>query len=221
LSARRRLLVVSAERTRIARELHDTLLQGLVGIAFQFDGISQQLASSPEMALRRMAALREHVQRYIKETRWAIWALRSPIAAELDLPVVLERMSVRLLSDTEVDLAFRTTGIRRTLSEAVQQQVLRITHEAIMNVVRHSRARTLNVQLSYEESSLRLRISDDGVGFAGSNHANASQERWGLLTMRERAEQIDATLSIRTDAGSGTEITLVVPFDSRTPDAVV
>src|SRR5262249_46385166 len=221
LSVRRRLLVVSAERTRIARELHDTLLQGLVGIAFQFDGISQQLVSSPDGALKRIAALREHVQLYIKETRWAIWALRSPITAEYDLPVLLERMSTRLLSDTDVNVTFTTTGSRRTLSESMQQQILRITHEAIMNVVRHARATILTVELDYQESSLRLHISDNGVGFATSPQMNAGQERWGLLTMRERAEQIDATLNIRTDTGSGTEITLVVPFDSKTPGDVV
>ena len=89
---------------------------------------SHSSSARPEMTLKRMAALREHVQRYIKETRWAIWALRSPIAAEYELPVLLERTSARLLSDTEVDLVFRTTGVRRTLTEIVQQQILRITH---------------------------------------------------------------------------------------------
>jgi signal transduction histidine kinase len=208
---RRRLVIVLAERTRVARELHDTLLQGLVGIAFQFDAISQQLSSSPDLARQRLSEVRDHVQHYIKETRFAIWALRSPIFAGMQLPDVLQRMAAGLVAGKELRVRHEMSGVPRRVSSELQHQVLRIAQELLTNVVRHARATTVTMRLDYEADAIRLEILDDGGGFIDGNATENEWEGWGLRAVRERAQEINASLTIMTGIGGGTKVTLRVP----------
>src|SRR5262249_1268773 len=107
---RRRFSFVLAERARIAREIHDTLLQSLVGVAVQFNTLSNEVETSPASASEHLTRLRRQIEMYIREARRSIWDLRSPTLEGTDLAVALRQEAERILSDTSLRLEFRVTG---------------------------------------------------------------------------------------------------------------
>ena len=210
LHLRRQFQVVLTERVRIAREVHDTLLQGLFGVALQIDGISKQLESSPERTKERLENVREMVGRYIRETRSSIWLLRSESLQGRRLPDVIHEAAKTLTADTPVQLRFEVTGYVRQLAAELEQQLLRIVNEAIVNIVKHARATEVQLDLRYHADALNIRVSDNGCGFATERVAGDDPLGLGLIGIRERAEQIGATLTLSSAPGRGTEIELVV-----------
>ncbi len=198
------------ERARIAREIHDTLLQGLFGVALQVDGISKQLDSSPEGTKERLATVRGLVSRYIRETRSSIWLLRSPSLEERDLPAAIRETAESLTAGTPVRLDFEVSGAARGLTSELEEQLLRIAHEAIMNVVKHAHATAVQVTLHYQPDAVRLSVSDNGRGFDPAQAGESNSMRWGLVGMRERAASVGATLSVSSTGGAGTRVELTV-----------
>lgn len=211
LHVRNQFKAVLAERARIAREIHDTVLQGLFGVALQVDGISKQLESSPEGTRERLEAVRRSVSRYIRETRSSIWLLRSPSLEERNLPAAIREAAETLTAGTPVHLEFDITGPVRPLANGLEEQVLRIVHEAIMNVVKHAQASVIHLTLRYEPESVCLRVSDNGCGFDTERVATTERARWGLVGMSERARQVGARLKLSSAVGRGTEVELVCP----------
>jgi hypothetical protein len=158
---RRQFDLVLAERTRVAREIHDTLLQSLVGVALEFDDISGQLdASSP--LNRQVSRVREQVEHYIRETRQSIWDLRSPTLEATDLATALKDFGDAAVAGSRVQFQFTSDGQPRRLASHVEEQLLRIGQEAVNNAVRHASATLIRMELSYGRESVRLRVFDDG-----------------------------------------------------------
>ncbi|NOT27763.1 MAG: hypothetical protein HOP16_16875 [Acidobacteria bacterium] len=213
MHVRRQFQVVFNERARIARELHDTLLQGLFGVALQVDGISTQLETSPEGTKERLDGVRRLVTRYIRETRSSIWLLRSESLEERHLSATLRDAAEALTAGTPVELEFEVSGPVRRLSNEVEGQTLRIVHEAVINVVKHAQATRMQVTLGFQADSLCVRVSDNGCGFDVDWRAHHARWGWGLIGMRERAAQVGARLRVSSTPGKGTEVELVVPTD--------
>jgi signal transduction histidine kinase/ligand-binding sensor domain-containing protein len=207
----KRLAAVLNERIRLSRELHDTLLQSLVGVALQLDVASSAggMSASARSALLRM---RRQVEGYIREARQSIWELRSPTRDSLDIVAALRDMGSRLTAD-HVAFDLSVTGTRRTCDSKVQTQVLRVAQEALTNVVRHADARKVSVEVSFAERSLRLRIADDGRGFNPETSPSASGH-YGLLGMRERAADVGGHCAIQSTPGSGTSVEAEFPLAS-------
>lgn len=214
MHVRNQFQLVLSERTRIARELHDTLLQGLFGVALQVDSISTQLETSPEGTKDRLERVRQLVTRYIRETRSSIWLLRSDSLEQRHLPTTLREAAEALTAGTPVRLEFETRGPAKPLSNEVEDQIVRIVHEAVINVVRHAQATRVQVILGFQADSLRVLVSDNGCGLDVDWRAPHARGGWGLVGMRERAAQIGATLSVSSVPGKGTDIELVVPTDA-------
>lgn len=214
LHVRNQFKVVLSERARIAREIHDTLLQGLFGVALQIDGVSKQLESSPESTKERLESVRRLIGRYIRETRSSIWLLRSPSLEERDLPAAIRDASEMLTAGTPVQLDFEVTGHVRPLSSELEEQLLRIVHEAVMNVVTHAQATKLQILLQYPPRAVSLRVSDNGCGFDPERPSSEDSGKWGLIGMKERATQVGAALNLSSVRGRGTEIELVVPTNA-------
>jgi signal transduction histidine kinase len=210
LHVRNQFKAVLAERARIAREIHDTVLQGLFGAALQVDGISQQLDSSPEGTKDRLETVSRSLSRYIRETRSSIWLLRSASLEERDLPAAIREAAETLTAGTPVHLEFHVTGDIRPLSNGLEEQVLRIVHEAIMNVVKHAQASAVHLTLRYERDSVCVRVSDNGCGF-DTERVPTENVRWGLVGMSERARQVGARLKLSSALGRGTDVELVCP----------
>jgi PAS domain S-box-containing protein len=208
-----RFAAMLAERTRLAREIHDTLLQGFTGVGLKLLAVANRLPHEAETA----AALRDIVtlaQRTLEDARRAVTDLRSPSEFAGDLLTKLRTVSEAVVRGTTLELACEMRGTARPLDRVVEAAVVRVVQEAIMNVIKHARARNVRVRLAYTVGCLRLSVTDDGRGFAGATDARGSGH-WGLVGMRERASQIHAKLSVRSRPGRGTEIRLLVPYAFR------
>ena len=202
--------LVLSERTRLAREIHDTLLGNLVGLILQLDVMSTQTDSSALSLKPQLLRLREQLQQHLREARRAIWDLRSPFLATLASS--LAESGHKLAVDTDVTIDCVVSGTpRRSLT--VDTELLRIGQEAMSNAVRHSHAHAIRVALQYEPDCLILRVEDDGVGFEPQQTAIPSNH-WGMRTMQERADRIGARLGIRSMLGTGTTIEVVAPLAS-------
>jgi signal transduction histidine kinase/ligand-binding sensor domain-containing protein len=209
---RRQFSFVLAERARLSREIHDTLLQSLVGVALQFDAIAATLDSSSSAAKAQLLRIRRHIEAYIREARQSIWDLRSPTLETHDLVAALQDFGKRAAAAQAVRFATTVTGTPRRCSAKVENQLLRIGQEAITNAIRHAQAKKIHAELRFEDASVTLRVSDDGCGFDhGDMVAHEMENHYGLTTMRERAEELGARFRIATSTGRGTQVETVVP----------
>ncbi len=208
---RRQFSLVLGERVRLSRELHDTLLQSLVGVALEFDVVSKSLESSPAAARERVIKIREQVEEYIREARRSIWSLRSPALETGDLVDALRDCGNRAVAGHSVAFAFEQTGRRRRLSSNIEHQLLRIGQEAVLNGVRHAGGSSVTMRLHYDEDVVTLTIADNGRGFDAGVHPEGTGDHYGLVTMRERAQQAGGRLEISSTPGGGTTIVASAP----------
>ncbi len=205
---------IMAERNRIAREIHDTLAQGYVGVSVQLEVLDELLKRQRlEAAGSHLQRLKTLVSEGLEDARRSIWALRSQDANEQTLPVRLKRLAEKMVSAptrTTVDIH----GATRVLRPEVEDELLRIAQEAVQNVNKHARARHLALRLEYDESTVVLTVTDDGCGFpatllqAGGPSSPAGH--YGLIGMRERAEGIGAAMEMTSEPGKGTTVKITL-----------
>lgn len=202
---------VLGERSRIAREIHDTLAQGYVGISVQLEFLAELLrANKVEEASRSLNRTREYVREGLADARQSIWALRTQDASEVTLPVRLRRI-VEEARESGLESRFSVFGAFHPLPAETEQEVLRVAQEAIHNVKKHSGARQMLVQLEYEPDRIVLEVQDDGRGVTMEQNAENLLGRYGLTGMRERAEAIHGTLEVASAPGEGTKVRLSAP----------
>jgi signal transduction histidine kinase len=207
---RRQFALVLAERIRMSRAIHDTLLQGLVGLALQFNDLSRDVESFPP-AKEKLSRIRRQVEEYIREARSAIWDLRSPKLETRDLATALREASERAIAGTDVQFEFAVEGPPRKASSPTEEQILLIGQEAVSNAVRHGKATRIRMMLRYEPDRIGLRVADDGCGFDVDVVRRAGGAHYGLASMSERAEQVRGFFKVVSSPGTGTEIEAVVP----------
>jgi len=200
-----------AERTRLARELHDTLLQTIQGSKMVADDALEQSAD-PARAHRALEKLSGWLGQAVHEGRAALNSLRASTTERNDLAEAFLRAieTCRLLGP--VSPTFAKVGDSRDMHPIVRDEVYRIGYEAIRNACLHAGGSRVEVELRYERD-LVVRVKDDGQGIAPAIIAKGREGHFGLLGMRERAVRIGAKLTILSAASTGTEITLVVPGD--------
>ncbi len=207
-----RFSAVLAERTRIAREIHDTLAQDIVGIGVQLELVSRLLNSSLDAARTQLDATRALVKSSLADARSSIWNLRSAAgaatAADADLPVRLNRTVAPVASRGGARLRFQVQGTYRAAPGAVEDQLVRIATEAVNNAVHHAAASVIHVTLAYDIRSVQLSVDDDGRGFTYDPSGFAQGGHFGLRGMQERAAEIGATLHIDSAPAKGTRISL-------------
>jgi signal transduction histidine kinase len=194
------------ERTRIAQELHDTLLQNIAGLCLQIGGLAKIVVATPATAGERLKELRRQGEECLREARQAVWNIRSE---NLDLAMALRETGKRLTAGTTCSFAMREEGEARRLSLDQREQLLRIGQEAMANAVRHAGANSIDALLRFQKKQLQLRIADDGYGF-DMERAGALTGHFGLITMRERAKAIGASIVISSQTNSGTSIEVTV-----------
>ncbi len=220
LRVEREFRAVMAERNRIAREIHDTLAQGYVGISLQLEILGQLLTHNrPDAAARLLTSTQELVREGLDDARQSIWALRSQDAAENTLPIRLKRLVEQAQSDGGEALTsnLEIHGAFRALSADTEKEILRIAQESIHNVKRHAAASTLAVRLEYDERMLTLIVQDDGRGFTiPATGLESPAGHYGLTGMKERASLIQGEIDITSEVGKGTTVTLRVQARSRT-----
>lgn len=198
------------ERKRIAQELHDTVLQGFTGVRLKLWAISQQLLSSPAAAGEQLKLVIQQAEKCLAESRRSVWALRLPRLEETDLATALRAAVAEAVAGTNLRLEFKTSGTPVHLSDIVTFNLLRICEEAVANVIRHAEATRVAVELRFEGRAVTLSVSDDGQGFDPSRAAVASGEHFGLAGMRERARIVGGNLTIQSQPGGPTTLTVIV-----------
>ena len=202
---------VLAERNRIAREIHDNLAQDILGISVQLELVARLMPAADEAARGPLDRARILVRNSITEARRYVWDLRSQELQKKDLPAALRDTATRLTAQNSVDAFVEVTGPWRSLPPAVETNLLRIGQEAINNAVKHAQANRIDVRLNFDTRSVRLSISDDGRGFdPGEQIADG---HFGVIGMRERAEQIGGVLTINSAHEQGTQIAVDVPLN--------
>jgi signal transduction histidine kinase len=198
-----------AERTHLARELHDTLLQTIQGSKMVAD---DALDASKDPAEVRQALMRlsTWLSRAIEEGRRALNSLRTSTVETNDLGAALCRAAEECRGLGPIEVACSVIGTPSEMHPIVRDEIYRIGYEAIRNACTHSQGAHLEVTLEYAEG-VQLRVSDDGVGIDPQIAERGRESHFGLQGMRERATRIGAQLTILTSHGSGTEVTLIVP----------
>jgi signal transduction histidine kinase/ligand-binding sensor domain-containing protein len=198
------------EREAIARDLHDTLLQGFFSAAMQLDVANDCLpADSPAKPIvQRVIELMNQVG---QEGRNTIRSLRSPLRGSHDLEQALSQIREEFPGAGNVDFSFVVEGMPRLLNPIVWDEVYRLGREAITNAFRHSGARKIEVEIEYAARYLRLIVRDDGCGIDEHMLQSGREGHWGLSGMRERAEKIRAKLLVLSRPGAGTEVQLSIP----------
>jgi signal transduction histidine kinase/ligand-binding sensor domain-containing protein len=210
LLAEREFKAVLGERSRIAREIHDTLAQGYVGISVQLEVLAELLRQNKvEVAAKQLDAARGHVRDGLAEARQSIWALRSQDASENTLPVKLRRETEQA-DGNGLEAIFSVHGAYRPMTPEVEREILRIAQEAIHNVKKHAGARHLFVRLDYGAAGVALEVRDDGRGFSADADLQSLPGHYGLIGIRERAATIGATLDITSSPGDGATVRLSV-----------
>jgi ligand-binding sensor domain-containing protein len=208
-----------SERTRIARELHDTLLQSFNAVLLRLQTVSNVLPARPDEAKRRIESAIEQASHAIVEGRDAVHEMRSTTSTTVDLDRAVSDFARELLNGTisvpVPEVHVEVEGKPATLKPIVRDEVYRIGTEAIRNAIRHANARRIEIEIRYDESHLRLRIGDNGTGIdpavlGGDRNAG----HWGLRGMRERAKLIGGSLDVWSQVDVGTEIELNVPAAS-------
>jgi len=205
------------ERTRIARELHDTLLQSFQGLMLRFQTVDEMLPARPMDAKKALEGALDRADQAISEGRDAITDIRASTLASRDLAKSITALMTNLREELAAgngrSITFRVLveGVPRAVRPTLQDEIYRIARESLRNAFRHAQAGHIETEIMYGES-LRLRFRDDGQGMDPSvvEHGGRSGH-WGLPGIRERAKQIGAQLAIWSVLGAGTEVELNIP----------
>jgi signal transduction histidine kinase len=205
-----------SERTRVARELHDTLLQNFHGLMFQFQAARNLMRRQPDEAMRSLDDAINETKKALAESREAIQGLRSEPMAKGNLSELLMATS-RELGDSSAN-EYRPVfdlieeGERQTLSSSVGNEICRIALELMRNAYQHAHAQRIEVEIRYGDAMFRVRIRDDGKGIDPNVLKEGGKAgHWGLRGIRERADRIGAQLDLWSEPGQGTEAQLLVP----------
>lgn len=201
---------VLAERSRLAREIHDTLTQGFVGISSQLDAVATMLAKTPEVAIRHLELARRMARHNLTEARRSVSDLRDLALEENDLPQALSKIA-DYAAGSGTEISVEVDGTPRQLPAETEQNILRIAQEAVTNSIKHARAGLIEIRLVYEPSRLRLKVTDDGRGFEEHSAFSTLGGHFGMLGMRERAERLGGEFVVSSNLGGGTKITVTVP----------
>jgi signal transduction histidine kinase len=201
-----------AERTRLAREIHDTLLQGVTGIALQLGVVLPQVRTSPDAAAAALQRIIDLAVATSREARQAVWDMRPATLDKNDFLRAVEATALRVAADAPFPVGVSVAGLVRPLRLQHQSVALRVVQEAVANAVQHAHAHYLQLRVTYGARQLQVAVVDDGRGFVVEEDFRSYQGHWGLLGMHERASGLGGALTVESAPGSGTTVTLVLPY---------
>jgi signal transduction histidine kinase/ligand-binding sensor domain-containing protein len=200
-----------SERARIARDLHDSVLQGFQGLLFRLQAVRDLLPIRPADAIRELEAAMEVGDKAMHESRSTVTDLRVRAPNEVDLVDSLTSLGKESSLHKLPKYRVLVEGRPRHIPSLVRDEIYQIAREAVRNSQAHAQAQQIEVELVYGDSEFRLRVRDDGVGFDSEIVERPRLLHFGLQSMRERAESLDAYLRVWSENGAGTEIELIVP----------
>lgn len=207
-----------AERTRIAQELHDTLLQSFQGLMLRFQTIDNLLPARPGEAKRALEEALDRADDAVNESRRAIQNIRSSSSQDGDLAQALKAMMTEMAEEyvcegtRRPEYSVLVEGSPRPLNRWVKDEVIRIAQESLRNSFQHSSAGRIEAEVTFGDSQFRVRFRDDGVGIDPDVLRNGSRPgHWGMIGMKERAIHLNAKFDVWSKPGAGTELDLDIP----------
>ena len=200
-----------AERTRIARELHDTLLQNMAGAQMQLQAVAMLAkAENPSLATR-LGSMVEELGASMVSARDAVWQMRSAALERGDLVEALEEWIGQARTRTAANITFDASAGEGAYRPSQAEDIFRIAQEAVGNAIRHASSGLIAVRLARSPKTIELSVIDHGRGFDAKAGSADFGGHWGLVGMRERAVRLDGSLAIASAPGTGTEVVLTVP----------
>ena len=201
-----RKLAVVEERNRIAREIHDTLAQAFTGILVQLEAAQDVLATSRNKANSHLIRARTLARKSLAEVRRSVWELRPHELEKGDLTLAIKSLAHQAKCDGTL-IQCMVNGKPRRLSQEIENNLLRISQEALTNIIRHAEATRVQIKLTFKPHNVQLILQDDGKGFS----SGSPRSGFGLIGMRERAQRIGGELILSSRRGRGSKIAVNVP----------
>jgi len=217
LSARQtraRYAVLLVERTRLAREMHDTVIQGCVGVSTLLEAASRFQRSNLEEASQLLDQARAQVKVTLDEARHAVWDLRHAPAADSSISTLCE-LAQKLGREHRIDIQTEIVGERVPLDPVADRTLLLVGREALRNAVSHAQPSRIAVRIVFSASEVRLEVRDDGTGFDLAGNSTGENGHFGIVGMRERVEQIGGSFRLDTHLGGGTVVVVRIPLVRR------
>jgi len=214
---REQFVLILAERSRIARELHDTLIQGFSGITMQMHAFANRLRSSEER--QELKEIIRDAGICLQETRRSVAGLRAGTGSSSGLAVAISDAARQLTEERDLRLKLNLDDRHQELPAEVKYNLLCIVQEAITNCIKHSGARTVEVTLACSAKDLRLSVRDDGRGIVRGETNGVDGGHYGMVGMRERASQMGAEFELTSAPGQGTTVSVLMPVTKEVPVA--
>lgn len=208
---RQRFGAVLDERNRLAREMHDTLIQGCIGVSTLLEAASSAQNVSPGMGQELLDRARNEVRATVDEARLAVWNLRQNAGTGHDLVRTLSQLAERIGLESGIPVRFENSGAPLALGAEGERGLMMLAREALQNAVRHAAPKHLSVMLRFEREMVHVEIADDGCGFDLSEAKRSGDHHYGLIGMRERVAKLGGQLRISSALGQGTQVRISVP----------
>jgi ligand-binding sensor domain-containing protein/signal transduction histidine kinase len=206
-----RFQAVLTERNRLAREMHDTLIQGCAGVSALLEAHSSLGDSEPSAKEDLLSCVRTQLRTTINEAREAVWDLRHADGSATAIGPILGDMTQQVSHEFGVPVEYRISGRPFDLDQSTAHELLMVVREALHNAIRHGQPRTVHVDIGFESRELKVQVRDDGCGFDPEAASSQSNGHYGLVGIQERAKRIGGILILNSWPGAGTELTLSVP----------
>jgi signal transduction histidine kinase len=200
------------ERTRLAKELHDTIEQTLTGITLQLNTVGKLLQQDPNAAAHHLGLIRNMMRMSRVDLRRSIWDLRSRELEQFDLYKALSLGANRIAGNAGIRVDVESRGNVRPLPEVIEEMLLRIGQEAVTNTVKHAGATSIKIELEFSDHNIALEIRDNGKGFTPENCPGPEDGHFGLLGMSERAKRLGGQITITSAPANGTIIRVELPI---------
>jgi len=202
---------VLEERNRIAREMHDTVIQGCASASALLEAVVSMEEESSGTRRELLDSARSQIASTVDEARLAIWNLRKNESASLQIELLLENMAQQISHVSHVPVRFEVSGRPFPLDRAVGHVVLMVAREAVYNAVHHAQPQEVCIRVSFEANSMRMHIFDDGCGFDPAEVLAAKTEHFGLVGIRERIETVGGRFDLESAPGKGTQLSVELP----------
>ena len=209
-----RELAVLEERNRMAREIHDTMAQGFTGIVLQLEAAEQAFEEAPAELPDHLARAKALARECLQEARRSVWDLLPRALEEHTLAEALREEVRKFASEGPTRADLRVSGNLREISSYAQTALLRICQESLTNVRKHARATEVELHLDFDSESIRLSISDDGVGIqSGGGGDETGEGGFGIKGMEQRAKLLRGVLKVSRGANKGTRVEVTIPVE--------
>jgi signal transduction histidine kinase len=215
----REQIAVTTERDRIARDMHDSLVQSLFSLLLQVETTIQSARKDPQRAVDKLQKVKEGIQSTIKEVREYIYELYPQALTDIGLKAAIKRV-VSALNESAGSIYLQIGKLPDSIPLPLENAALKVVQEAVSNAVRHSGASTINVEVDLIDNSLRVLVEDNGSGFVPSDVTSSIRagEKLGLRSMNERVRQLGGKLRIASSPGKGTRVEALIPVDLDTEE---